>query len=202
MCIKLSSLLKNKNGNITITWLGALPVFIGFFLLLGSMGLAWASKSTAQTAADAGSFAATKKIDELLLPEIDKWIKDNLPNDPKLQEAFPDHINLNEIPMEKKLEHMFHGNHLIMSHFVKGVIKAHEGEIANAVRTYVQKNGGKPHGRIVLPVNDRVEVEAEAPFESLLLKEYFAGKTVKEKGAGPKRIYLKGISEGDIVIEY
>ncbi|PMB04019.1 hypothetical protein CEN49_21745 [Fischerella thermalis CCMEE 5273] len=182
--IAFCSQIFNRKGNVTVTWVVALPLFMIFLMFLGSMATAWIDHAYSMGTADAVSLAVTKKMDEWVQKErsirmgaIALRNGDRLPGDPGYIDP---HYYL--LGTEAKREA-----------FLKSVVEKYSAEIQSIAREYAEKNGGGSSGTVILSKNGRVEVIAETPYEPLLFKESFPYDRVKGSGVGPKRYYLEWI---------
>ena len=169
---------------LTTFWLVGIAVFFFVFAVLGTVVVAWMQHAYAQAVADSGSLAATKKMDQ--------WVQEEMNR--KLQEAW--NIDPDGNPYDMVL-----GTEEKKNAFMREVINRHRGELQAVVRKYVTKNGGSRHGTIRLPVNKRIEVEAQLKFEPMIFHDFFEGTFVKGSGTGPSREYLTWL-KSDVVINY
>jgi len=149
----------DRRGNVTMFWVVGLAAFFVVFSMVGTLVVAWMQHAYAQAVADAGSLAATKKLDQLVQEELNR-------------------------AMQEGTEEKRHA-------FMKRVIERRQNELREEVRKYVTKNGGHKHGKIRLPVNGRIEVEARVKYEPPVFQDWFKDAFVKGSGTGPKRHYLK-----------
>jgi hypothetical protein len=190
----MKKILLNHEGNATIMWVAALPAFIVLLLVVGNLGAVWVAHSSAQLAADAGSIAATKKMDEWLAPQVDQELH-GLPGKATNE--------IENMPIEDKMKVLSEKKPELFSRLVEEILRTREKEMADSVRYYVKKNGGYEHGKIIFPVNDRIQVEAKAKYKPLIWDEMFKGIYAKGTGAGPSRpAYFKLLKESSVVIEY
>jgi len=119
---RLLCYLRSRRGNATVLWVLSLPLFTILFLFVGSLIVVELTSSVSQTAADAGSLAATKKMDEWILAglggEIDKRLRDAedlgeegimeaFPEDSRLRENLLEGKPLDDIPMEDIIKGLF-----------------------------------------------------------------------------------------------
>lgn len=176
--------LLDRRGNVTTFWLVGIAIFFFVFAVLGTVVVAWMQHAYAQAVADSGSLAATKKMDQ--------WVQEEMNR--KLQEAW--NIDPDGDPYDMVL-----GTEEKKNAFMREVINRHRGELQAVVRKYVTKNGGSRHGTIRLPVNKRIEVEAQLKFEPMIFHDFFEGTFVKGSGTGPSREYLTWL-KSDVVINY
>lgn len=211
----LRFLKQNRKGGVTTAWVGSIPVFVLFALFIGAVAIAWASHSASQVAADAGALAATKKMDEWILLSVedeirkllgndfsDEAIEQAFPEDSKLKDALLEGKPLDDLPIDEVLEEMFDGNKQLIREFLNTVFYEHRQELADTVRDYVKQNGGDDRGKIVIPVHDRVKVEARTRYQPVIFKNYFSNTYVEGEGYGPKRLYLKLLPEKMVEIHY
>lgn len=154
-----------RRGNVTTMWLAGLPVFMIFFLFLGSMVVAWIQHEVAQKAADAGVLAATKKLDELTGHQLRE----------KLSELTGGMSHPLATPELKQL-------------FIKGVIRSHEESIKKEVKKYVEDNGAEP-SKILFFEDGRIVVEAKVKYQPMIFQDQFKDVYVKGQGYGPERDY-------------
>lgn len=174
----------NRRGNVTMFWIVGTAVFFFVFAIAGTLVIAWMQHSFAQTVADAGSLAATKKMDQ--------WVQEDLNRE--LQQAndiYPDEDPYQIVMGTKEKRHAF----------MTRVINRHRNELRSVVRKYVTKNGGHKKGVIRLPVNKRIEVEALTKFEPPIFQEQFKNTYIKGAGTGPKRDYLEWL-QSEVTIQY
>jgi Putative Flp pilus-assembly TadE/G-like len=208
-------LIRNRKGGVTTAWVGSIPVFVLFALFIGAIAIAWGSHSAAQVAADAGALAATKKMDEWIGLAVedeirnllgndfsDEAIEEAFPEDSKLKEALLEGKPLDELPIDEVLDDLFDGNEQLIREFLDKVFYEHNQELAATVRDYVKQNGGDDEGKIIIPVHDRVKVEARTRYQPVIFKEYFSNTYVEGDGYGPKRMYLKLLPEKMVEINY
>lgn len=208
-------LIRKRRGSVTTAWVGSIPVFVLFALFVGAIAIAWASHSSAQVAADAGALAATKKMDEwiglALEDEIrnllgndfsEEAIEEAFPEDSKLKEALLEGKPLDDLPIDEVLQDLFDGNEQLIREFLKTVFNEKRQELAVTVRDYVKQNGGDDQGKIIIPVHDRVKVEARTRYQPVIFQEYFSDTYVEGDGYGPKRLYLKLLPEKMVEIKY
>jgi len=190
--------LTDQRGNVTVAWVAILPGFIILALFMGSVMLAWATHSSAQVAADAGSLAATKKLDELIMADFFPFLKNEaIPIPDELNDVESDLHNQEK--MEQVIDKLL-SNPVIKERFVQFILDEHRDEIANTVRYYVVKNGGDSKGKIIFPVYGRIQVEARKKYEPLDW-DYVSGY-IEGTGYGPSRLYLKLLPEKSIEINY
>ena len=149
----------DRRGNVTMFWVVGLAAFFVVFSMVGTLVVAWMQHAYAQAVADAGSLAATKKLDQLVQEELNR-------------------------AMQEGTEEKRHA-------FMKRVIERRQNELREEVRKYVTKNGGHKNAKIRLPVNGRIEIEAQMKFEPPVFQDWFKDAFVKGSGTGPKRDYLK-----------
>ncbi|PTX55277.1 hypothetical protein C8P63_12074 [Melghirimyces profundicolus] len=182
--------IKNRKGSATITWVVSLPVFLLIFLFLGGLTSAGMTYASTKQAADAGSIAATKKLDE--------WLLQDSRVQGKLSEIIPDTgENLTNSEKLNSLEKK------LLAKVAQELLKQREDELKEYVRMYVQKNGAAPSGKITFPVHDKhIQVEAKTSFQPVGLEEFFQGEFIDGKGLGPEREYLNLLPEGTYTIEY
>lgn len=172
--------LKGKKGNVTVMWALSLPMFVLIVLFVTSMAMGWIAKSTSQMAADAGSVAATKKIDEVIQIYFSKEAQ-------KLSEQ------------GKTIDF---SDQRLLSRVFQNVSNHHKEEIAESVRKYAKKNGGSSHGYIKFPVEGRVQVIAYTKYEPMAWEEYFKKDHVRGTGLGPTRHFFKSFKGEPLVIQY
>jgi hypothetical protein len=163
--------LNRKRGNVTMMWVAGLPIFMIFFMFLASLVIAWMDHATAQKAADAGSLAATQKMDEYVNKEVQE----------RMQAVIGTGVILD--PYEAVL-----GTPGKRYGVIKSVRKKYENEIKKSVSKYIKQNGAEP-SKIIFFVDGRVRVEAKVKFHSLIFAEQFRDVYVKGVGFGPKRDY-------------
>jgi len=176
--------LLDRRGNVTMFWIVGTAIFFIVFAIAGTLVIAWMQHSFAQAVADAGSLAATKKMDQ--------WVREDLSRE--LQEAaniYPDEDPYTIVMGTKQKRHAF----------MIRVINRHRNELRAVVRKYVTKNGGHKKGLIHLPVNKRIEVEARTKFDPPIFQEQFKNTYIKGAGTGPKRDYMKWL-QSEVTIEY
>lgn len=160
-----------RRGSVTTMWVAALPVFMIFFMFLGSLVIAWIEHGVAQKAADAGGLAATKKLDEV--------------TGQQLQAQISQLTGATFNPVEAII-----GTPELKQLFIKGVISSHEEAIKKEVRKYVEKNGAKP-SKIIFFENGRVVVEAKIKYQPMVFQDQFKEVYVRGEGFGPVRDYGK-----------
>jgi hypothetical protein len=164
----------DRRGNVTMFWVVGLAAFFVVFSMVGTLVVAWMQHAYAQAVADAGSLAATKKLDQLVQEELNR----------ALQEAMNVYPDRDPYPIVMGTEEK-------RDAFMRRVIERRQNELREEVRKYVTKNGGHKHGKIRLPVNGRIEVEARVKYEPPVFQDWFKDAFVKGSGTGPKRHYLK-----------
>ncbi|MFC7443318.1 TadE/TadG family type IV pilus assembly protein [Laceyella putida] len=164
-----------KRGNVTLMWVVALPVFMIIFMFLGSLVVVWMEHAIAEKAADAGSLAATKKMDGYVSAELQtimsRILQENADN-----QTFID-------PYQYVL-----GNSGLKRGIIKNAVFNNKEELIKEVRKYVEQNGAEP-SRIYFFADGRIQVEAKVKFTPLIWAEEFANKYVKGTGFGPTRDY-------------
>lgn len=134
-------------------------------------------------AAEAGSLAAVKTIDEWLLTE------------------FADEIENHSGTTWEKLASL---DQVELAHKASELIREREDQLASIVRSYVTRNNGDPHGKIILPSQkgtSHIEVVARSPYEPLILQDVWARdgkKYIYGEGLSPKRDYLSHMSNRTI----
>jgi hypothetical protein len=174
----------DRRGNVTMFWIVGIAVFFIVFAIAGTLVIIWMQHAFAQAVADAGSLAATKKMDQ--------WVQEDLNRELQaVIDIYPDQDAYTIVMGTEEKRHAF----------MTRVINRHRDELRAVVRKYVTKNGGHKKGLIRLPVNDRIEVEAQTKFEPLILQEYFENTFVKGSGTGPTRYYLKWL-KSEVTVEY
>jgi hypothetical protein len=163
--------MNRKRGSVTVMWVVALPVYILIFMLLASLVIVWVDHSVAQKAADAGSLAATKKMDEYVNKEVQE----------RMQAVVGTGVIID--PYEAVL-----GTPSKRYGVIKSVRNKYENEIKQSVSKYIKQNGAEP-SKVIFFVDGRVRVEAKVKFHSLIFSEQFRDVYVKGVGFGPKRDY-------------
>ncbi|MDR6227066.1 hypothetical protein [Desmospora profundinema] len=179
--------LISKKGNVTVTWVLTLPLFMFFLLFLGSMATAWIGHAHSIGTADAVSLAVTKKMDGWVQRErairmevIARRNGDKVPGDPGYIDPYQYLLGT-----EAKKEA-----------FLKSVVDKYSNEIQAIAREYAEKNDNEQSsGTVIFSKGGRVEVIAETPYEPLLFQEAFPYDRVKGTGVGPKRYYLEWIPD-------
>lgn len=174
----------DRRGNVTMFWIVGTAIFFIVFAVAATLVIAWMQHSFAQAVADAGSLAATKKMDQ--------WVQEDYNRE--LEEA--KHIYPDEDPYEIVM-----GTKEKRHAFMLRVINRHRDELRATVRKYVTKNGGHKKGVIRLPVNKRIEVEARRKFDPPIFQEQFKKTYIKGTGTGPKRNYMEWL-QSKVTIEY
>ncbi|MFD1424527.1 TadE/TadG family type IV pilus assembly protein [Laceyella tengchongensis] len=167
--------INRKRGNVTLMWVVALPVFMIIFMFLGSLVIAWMNHAVAEKAADAGSLAATKKMDEYVSAELQIIMNKILENNAENQ-TFID-------PYQYVMSH-----NGIKRGIIKNAVFNNEEELKKEVRKYVKQNGAQP-SKIRFFADGRVQVEAKVKFTPLIWADEFTNKYVKGNGFGPTRDY-------------
>lgn len=164
-----------KRGNVTLMWVVSLPVFMIIFMFLGSLVTVWIDHAVAQKAADAGSLAATKKMDQYVSNElqivINRILQENTDNQTMID------------PYQYVLE-----NGSVKKDIIKKSVLNNRDELKQEVRKYVEQNGAKP-SNIYFFEDGRIQVEAKVKFDPLIWAEEFKNQYVKGKGFGPTRDY-------------
>lgn len=174
--------LGNQKGGATTMWLMLLPAFLMIGLFFGSMFMVKMSHSSAEVAADAGSIAATKKLDEWILPKLP------LPTQGPV--TIPG--STDRLGNEKIQEMLSKVDQQLLANIADQILKQKEQEMVEAVRYYVQKNGGDVHGKIIYPVEGgRIEVQARVRYRPLIFQDFFQDTYIQGSGMGPKREFLK-----------
>ena len=174
----------DRRGNVTMFWIVGIAVFFIVFAIAGTLVVIWMQHAFAQAVADAGSLAATKKMDQ--------WVQEDLNRE--LQAAndiYPDEDPYTVVMGTEEKRHAF----------MTRVIDRHRDELRTVVRKYVTENGGHKKGMIRLPVNKRIEVEAQTKFEPMILQEQFKNTFIRGAGTGPTRDYLEWL-KSEVTIEY
>ena len=133
----------DRRGNVTMFWVVGLAAFFVVFSMVGTLVVAWMQHAYAQAVADAGSLAATKKLDQLVQEELNRAMQEAM-------NVYPDKDPYSIVMGTEEKRHAF----------MKRVIERRQNELREEVRKYVTKNGGHKNGKIRLPVNGRIEVEA------------------------------------------
>jgi hypothetical protein len=169
--------MRRRKGNVTTMWIAGLPVFMIVFMFLASLVIAWMDVGISQKAADAGSLAVTKKMDELVNQEIDARLV------AAVERKSPN-------PYDEVLGTPGQKNGL-----VEYVISSKEKELIEAAQRYLRKNGAAPHGVITFFVDGRIQVEAKIPFKPMIFEDEFKGTYVKGRGTGPVREYGKWLKK-------
>lgn len=192
--------LNSKKGNVTVTWVLSLPLFTLIFLFIGSLIGVWMVNAAVDTAAEAGSLAATKKMDNWILLGLNDQINQQIPNTPH-PIIPPGQIDDKELEIDKIMNEILKDENA-KREFIRMLFEKHEEELKNEVREYVKRNGGQDHGWIIFPVNGRIEVKAKMPYHALVFSSYFQNATIEGTGYGPKRLYLELLPEKSIKIQY
>ena len=172
----------DRRGNVTMFWVVGLAAFFVVFSMVGTLVVAWMQHAYTQAVADAGSLAATKKLDQLVQEELNR----------AMQEAMNVYPDRDPYPIVMGTEEK-------RDAFMRRVIERRQNELREEVRKYVTKNGGHKNGKIRLPVNGRVEVEAQMKFEPPVFQDWFKDAFVKGSGTGPKRNYLKWLKSVETI---
>lgn len=148
------------------------------------------TSASVDRAAEAGSIAATKKIDDWLLQ--DSRIQN------RLSELIPN--TESDLTNGEKLNAL---DEKLVVKVAEELLEQREDELKEYVRTYVQRNGGEPSGKIIFPVHDRhIKVQAQKSFQPVGLEKYFQDEHVEGEGLGPEREYLTLLPEETFTIEY
>jgi len=172
----------DRRGNVTMFWVVGLAAFFVVFSLVGTLVVAWMQHAYVQAVADAGSLAATKKLDQLVQEELNQALQ-------KVMNVYPDSDPYSIVMGTEEKRHSF----------MRSVIDRRQNELQEEVRKYVTKNGGYKSGKIRLPVNGRVEVEAQMKFEPPVFQDLFKNTFVKGSGTGPKRHYLEWLKSKETI---
>lgn len=174
-------------------WVTGLPAFMIMFMFLASLAATWMTHSTSQVAADAGSLAVTKKLDRIVEEEMQRRMNAIAEQNRGKQPGDPGYVD----PYYAVL-----GTKQKRQRFMESVVWGHKSELASAVETYAQKNGGGKLSSIRMTVHGRVEVTIKTKFNSPIFKEDFKNTYVRGSGTGPKREYLSWVEEGSIEIKF
>lgn len=172
----------DRRGNVTMFWVVGLAAFFVVFSMVGTLVVAWMQHAYAQAVADAGSLAATKKLDQLVQEELNRAMQEAM-------NVYPDRDPYSVVMDTEEKRHAF----------MRRVIDRRQNELREEVRKYVTKNGGHKNGTIRLPVNGRIEVEVQTKYEPPVFQEWFENTFVKGSGTGPKRNYLKWLKSKETI---
>jgi flagellar basal body-associated protein FliL len=184
--------LQKKKGGASMAWVASIPVFMVVFLFLATLATVMMDYSAANQAAEAGSIAATKKLDEWLLQD------QNVQNG--LDKIVPENTPLDDTTVGEQLNQM---DKQLLAKIAEKMLEQREDEMRETVREYVQKNGGEPHGVIVFPVHDNhIHVEAKKDFHSMIFADFFKDEKIEGEGLGPEREYLSVFQDKQFKIEY
>lgn len=183
--------LTSKRGNVTSMWMAGLPIFMIFFLLVGTLGQVWISHANSQKAADAASLAATKKMDQFVNREFYRQMAaigtSYMDSNGEVVYINPYEVIMNSPRLKRKI--------------IQNAVNRHQGEIKQTVKEYLEKNDAELKGKVIFFTDGRVEVVAESKLKPLILEEQFKDVTVKGTGRGPSRDYMKWAPEGFIELE-
>lgn len=173
--------LRNQRGSVTIAFLVYMTLFLFLFVLVLNLSKGWYGHSHSQASADAGSLAASRKVNEMMKREIrpaevlEERIQARIPGyfDPdtcdaacarwnavqeiiqreKIRDKVFDH-QYDEIELPYLLLEVYRYDYRELGRKAYEILSGNSEELAAYVRQYVTLNGSEKHGRIEIPYTD------------------------------------------------